>query len=636
MTGSTRGFVMPADRSVDVDAPLDLTVASAILEAREVPCIEIAGRKIGPGQPCFIIAEAGVNHNGNLELALKLVDAAAAAGADAVKFQTFKADRLVTKDAPKAGYQIRATGDAGTQYEMLKHLELTEEDHRALIAHCERRGVLFLSTPFDEESCDFLESLGLPAFKLPSGELTNLPFLAHVAGKGKPVILSTGMATLQEVDAAVETFARSGNNRLVLLQCVSEYPADPAEANLRAMASMRSLFGFPVGFSDHTPGMAAAITAAALGACVVEKHFTLDRELPGPDHRASLEPEELAGDGARDPSRRIGPRGRREAPRGRRGGNRPGGAQESRGGLRHFRRYGSRARAHCGQAAWHRHLPRHAGAPARAEDEGRRTRRHAVRLGDARVRTIGIVTTSRADYGIYLPLLRRIQAEPGLALRLLVTGMHLSPRFGMTVKAIEADGFEIAERVKMLSNSDDPAAIAKSMARGTAGFAEVFSRSRPDILVVLGDRFEMHAAALAALPFKIPVAHIHGGELTEGAIDDALRHSMTKLSHLHFAATQEYGRRLVQMGEEPWRVTVSGAPSLDNLASVKRLTAAALRVPLRAARHAGNAPRHVPPRDAGVRGCGASGRGTPGGPQGLGAAGRLHDAQRGYRRPGHP
>ena len=192
------------------------------------------------------------------------------------------------------------------------------------------------------------------------------------------------------------------------------------------------------------------------------------------------------------------------------------------------------------------------------------------------MRVVGVVTSSRSDYGFIFPVIRRIQARPDLALRLLVTGMHLSPRFGMTVKAIEADGFEVAERVKVLSNSDDPAAIAKSMARGTAGFADAFSRSRPDILVVLGDRFETHAAALAALPFKIPVAHIHGGELTEGAIDDALRHSMTKLSHLHFAATQEYGRRLIQMGEEPWRVTVSGCPSLDNLASVKRLTATAL------------------------------------------------------------
>lgn len=192
------------------------------------------------------------------------------------------------------------------------------------------------------------------------------------------------------------------------------------------------------------------------------------------------------------------------------------------------------------------------------------------------MRTLGVVTTSRADYGIYLPVLRRIQAEPSLALRLLVTGMHLLPRFGMTVEAIEADGLEVAERVATLSDSDDPRAIAESMARGTAGFAEVFARSRPDILVVLGDRFEMHAAAIAALPFKIPVAHIHGGELTEGAIDDALRHSMTRLSHLHFVATREYGRRLVQMGEEPWRVTVSGSPSLDNLATVKRLPPAEL------------------------------------------------------------
>lgn len=294
MTGSTRGFVMPTNRSMDVDAPIDLTVARAILEAREVPSIEISGRKIGPGHPCFIIAEAGVNHNGNLDLALKLVDAAAATGADAVKFQTFRADHLVTKDSPKAEYQIRATGDAGTQYEMLKRLELTEDDHRALIARCKSRGVLFLSTPFDEESCDFLESLELPAFKLPSGDLTNLPFLAHVARKGKPIILSTGMATLQEIDAAVETFAQSGNNRLILLQCVSEYPADPTEANLRVMASMRASFGFPVGFSDHTPGITVSITAAALGACVVEKHFTLNREMPGPDHRASLEPAELA------------------------------------------------------------------------------------------------------------------------------------------------------------------------------------------------------------------------------------------------------------------------------------------------------------------------------------------------------
>ena len=192
------------------------------------------------------------------------------------------------------------------------------------------------------------------------------------------------------------------------------------------------------------------------------------------------------------------------------------------------------------------------------------------------MRTIGVVTTARSDYGIYLPVLRRIQADPGLRLQLLVTGMHLSPEFGLTVRTIESDGFEISERLEMLLSSDTPAGVGKSMGLGLIGFAEAYARGRPDILVVLGDRFEMHAAALAALPFKIPVAHIHGGELTRGAIDDALRHCITKLSHLHFVATQEYARRVEQMGEEPARVFVTGALSLDNLDSVSLLTTAEL------------------------------------------------------------
>src|SRR5215213_260435 len=185
------------------------------------------------------------------------------------------------------------------------------------------------------------------------------------------------------------------------------------------------------------------------------------------------------------------------------------------------------------------------------------------------MRTVCVVTAARSDYGIYLPVLRKIEADPELRLHLIVSGMHLAPEFGLTVKAIEADGFEIAERVEMLVASDSPEAVAKSMGLGAIGFAQTYSRLRPDILLVLGDRFEMHAAALAALPFKIPVAHIHGGELTEGAIDDALRHSMSKLSHLHFVATEEYARRVVQLGEEPWRVTISGAPGLDNLDSIE-------------------------------------------------------------------
>ena len=187
------------------------------------------------------------------------------------------------------------------------------------------------------------------------------------------------------------------------------------------------------------------------------------------------------------------------------------------------------------------------------------------------MRTIGIVTVGRSDYGIYRSILKQIASDPDLQLRLFVGGMHLSPRFGLTVKTIEADGYEICERVKMLVSSDTPEAISKSMGLGLIGFARAYRRSRPDILVVLGDRFEMHAAALAALPFNIPVAHIHGGELTQGAIDDALRHSMTKLSHLHFVSTKEYARRVAQLGEEKWRITVSGAPSLDNLKTMKLL-----------------------------------------------------------------
>ncbi|HMH12524.1 MAG TPA: UDP-N-acetylglucosamine 2-epimerase [Edaphobacter sp.] len=188
------------------------------------------------------------------------------------------------------------------------------------------------------------------------------------------------------------------------------------------------------------------------------------------------------------------------------------------------------------------------------------------------MRIIGVVTTSRADYGSYRPLLEGIRNDPELRLRVLVSGMHLSPECGLTVKEIEKDGYEIAERIETLLSSDTPEAISKSVGLGVIGFAQVFSRWRPDILIVLGDRFEMHAAALAALPFKIPIAHISGGELTEGAIDDVLRHSLTKLSHLHFPATEEYRRRIIQLGEEPWRVVTSGEPSLDNLRTLTSLT----------------------------------------------------------------
>jgi N,N'-diacetyllegionaminate synthase len=253
----------------------------------------ISGRPVGPGTPCFIIAEAGVNHNGDMEIARKLIDTARAAGADAVKFQTFRADRLATRRAPKAEYQQALTDSTESQFDMLRRLELPEAEHQGLADYCIRQGILFLSTPFDEKSADFLHRLGLETFKIPSGEITNRPFLEHVARIGRPLVLSTGMSSLDEVKQAVATIRAAGNPDMALLHCVSNYPADPQDANLHAMNTLREAFEVPVGFSDHTPGVAVSLAAVALGACIIEKHFTLDKQMPGPDHKASLEPEEL-------------------------------------------------------------------------------------------------------------------------------------------------------------------------------------------------------------------------------------------------------------------------------------------------------------------------------------------------------
>jgi N-acetylneuraminate synthase len=257
--------------------------------------VRIGARLVGPGQPVFVIAEAGVNHNGNLDMAHSLVDAAAQAGADAVKFQTFKAERMVTPGAPKAEYQKQTTEAAESHYEMLQRLELSPKAHGDLMARCQEKGILFMSTPFDEESVDLLDSLGVLAFKVSSGEITNWPFLEYIARKGKPIILSTGMSYLSEVDEAARVIRRTGWDQLVLLHCVSNYPANPVDVNLRAMQTMAAAFQVPVGYSDHTLGIEIALAAVALGACVIEKHFTLNRNLPGPDHRASLEPDELVG-----------------------------------------------------------------------------------------------------------------------------------------------------------------------------------------------------------------------------------------------------------------------------------------------------------------------------------------------------
>lgn len=267
----------------------------------------------------YIIAEAGVNHNGSLETALELVDVAAGAGADAVKFQTFTADKIVSGRAPKAQYQVRTTPAEESQLEMIKKLQLDRDHHVKIIEHCRKRGIDFLSTPFDLESLEFLTgTLNLDRLKMASGEITSGPLLLRAARSGRPVILSTGMSTLGEIELALGVLAfgyigteskpslaafqeayRSGEGqealreKVVLLHCTTEYPAPYKDVNLRVMDTLRSAFGLPVGLSDHTPGIAVPIAAAARGASVIEKHFTLDRGLPGPDHKASLEPAEL-------------------------------------------------------------------------------------------------------------------------------------------------------------------------------------------------------------------------------------------------------------------------------------------------------------------------------------------------------
>ncbi len=248
--------------------------------------------RISGGGRVFIIAEAGVNHNGSFSLAKKMIIAAKKAGADAVKFQTFKADKLVTATAPKAYYQKKR--DSGkTQLDMLKKLELSGDEFRQLKAYCGKIGIMFLSTPFDTESAQYLDRIGMKAFKISSGDLTNIPFLSQVAKYKKPIILSTGMATLEEVMDAVNAVHSAGNRKLTLLHCTSNYPTVPEDVNLLAMKTLKDRFNVPVGYSDHTEGVDIPVAAAAIGAVVIEKHFTLDKKMPGPDNSISLEPKEL-------------------------------------------------------------------------------------------------------------------------------------------------------------------------------------------------------------------------------------------------------------------------------------------------------------------------------------------------------
>lgn len=255
--------------------------------------IRIADRAVGPGRSCFVIAEAGVNHNGDVAIAKQLIAAAHAVGADAVKFQTFRSDLVVTAQAPKADYQLRTTERGESQLEMIRRLELPTDAFRELVHECARVGIMFLSTAGDAPSADLLSDIGAPAIKLASSEITNLLLLRHVAALGLPMLVSTGMSTLGEVELACETITAAGDPPVLLFHCVSQYPAPPGDANLRAIDVMARALGAPIGFSDHTPGITVSLAAVAVGACAIEKHLTLDRTMPGPDHGSSLEPDEF-------------------------------------------------------------------------------------------------------------------------------------------------------------------------------------------------------------------------------------------------------------------------------------------------------------------------------------------------------
>lgn len=275
--------------------------------------IKIENRLIGEGEPCFIIAEAGVNHNGDLELAKRMVDAAKEAGADAVKFQTFRAEEIATPQARQAEYQTKNIGKEESQYEMLKKLELPYSSFRELKDYCANKQIIFLSTPHScKEDVDLVAEL-CPCIKVASADLTNLPILKYIAQKSLPVMLSTGMSTLDEVKEAAGAVLPF-NKKLILFHCTANYPTPLNEVNLRAILTMGKAFGLPTGYSDHTEGIGASLASVSLGVCVVEKHFTLDKNLPGPDHKASLEPRELKNlvDGIRDIEERLSRNVKRE------------------------------------------------------------------------------------------------------------------------------------------------------------------------------------------------------------------------------------------------------------------------------------------------------------------------------------
>ncbi len=561
--------------------------------------ITIANRTIGKGNPCFIIAEAGVNHNGSLDLAKKLVDAAVEAGADAVKFQTFKTEDIVTEEAEQAAYQKENTGKSESQYAMLKRLELSEEDHKELAHYCAQKELIFSSTPHSSiRDADFLATLGVSFYKIGSGDLTNLPFLHALAQTGTPLIVSTGMGNEEEIKEAYETIKNVGKSPVVFLQCTTSYPCPSELANVKGIDTLQKTIPVPIGYSDHTTSLAPGALAAALGACVIEKHFTLNKNMEGPDHKASLDPAELKKyvelvrfvEKEKMPVENVYSIIQQEK----------GINLEStpatflgNGSLAPFEEELAIAKVArksvvaaqdtpTGTVLTDKHIafkrPGTGLSPKYAYGKhnvilGKTTKTTIKKntavtlemLGDAPIQTpwkVLYVSGSRADYGLMRHTLQAIQKHPSLSLHIAVTGMHLMEEFGKTEQEITHDQIPFTV-LDAKYTKDDKKSMALFLGDFTQKLTQFMYEHTPDVVLLLGDRAEMLAGATVAAYLGIPVAHIHGGDVSS-TVDDTVRHAITKLSHIHFAATEQSAQRIKNMGENPQHVFVSGAPGLDN------------------------------------------------------------------------
>ena len=435
-------------------------------------------------------------------------------------------------------------------------------------------GILYLCTPFSRVGADILEELGVAAYKTGSGELTNLPLIEHIARKGKPMIVSTGMCTIEEVGETVALLKKL-NTPFALTHCVSAYPTPYDRVNLGMIGKYRELFSVPVGLSDHSRGIYTAIGAVALGACVVEKHFTLDRQQPGPDHPVSIEPDELrelvtgvdAVFRARGADREIFPEEQEIV----------AWARESVVSEVPI----PRGSVITKEMVWVKRPSPGPGVVA-AKDLGKVIGKVAQvdipkdsqirweQLNAMKPRKIAVVSEARATYGYIKNVMHLIERSEQLELQLIVTGMHLLKEYGSSIDEILRDGFKPAARVDMYVGGDTPTAWSKSLGVEIQGLAQVFDMLKPDLLLVAGDRAEILAATVTAAYMNIPVAHIQSGDLS-GHIDGSARHAITKLAHIHLPACEDSAERVRKMGEESWRIFNVGAPQLDDVVHGKKL-----------------------------------------------------------------